>query len=190
LSVPNASTRRSPLLGDAVYVLTRAYMVSPHLSRAICPQAQDAATAPLPASVAPPIPKRGTTIAGMSDRAAGLRLAELLAPLSLVMDLRRGQPAEESIQSCLLATGLFRIMELPEEDVAVVFYASLLRHLGCTASSHEESLVLGDELAMRPVMNRMGAAARHRYRRDREVGYDPPHRRVHAERMWIRPCCC
>src|ERR1700737_1531554 len=70
------------------------------------------------------------------------------------MDLGRGQTAEESIQSCLLAIGLCRIMELPEEDVAVVFYASLLRHLGCTASSHEESLVLGDELAMRPVMNR------------------------------------
>jgi len=90
----------------------------------------------------------------MSDPAAGLRLAELLGPLSLVMDLGRGQPSEESIQSCLLATGLGRTMELPEADVAVVFYASLLRHLGCTASSHEESVVLGDELAMRPVMNR------------------------------------
>ena len=90
----------------------------------------------------------------MGDAAAGLRLAELLAPLSLVMDLGRGQPSEESMQACLLAVGLGRSMELPEADVAIVFYASLLRHLGCTASSHEESVVLGDELAMRPVMNR------------------------------------
>ncbi|HYR63892.1 MAG TPA: HD domain-containing phosphohydrolase [Actinomycetota bacterium] len=90
----------------------------------------------------------------MSDPAAALRLAELLAPLSLVMDLGRGQPPEESMQACLLAVGLGRSLELPEADVAVVFYASLLRHLGCTASSHEESLALGDELAMRPVLNR------------------------------------
>ena len=83
-----------------------------------------------------------------------LRLAELLAPLSLVMDLGRGQPPEESMQACLLATGLARVMQLAEADVALVFYASLLRHLGCTASSHEESAVLGDELVMRPVMNR------------------------------------
>src|SRR6266851_9522947 len=90
----------------------------------------------------------------MSDPAAALRLAELLAPLSLVMDLGRGQPPEESMQACLLAVGLGRRMDFSEPDVGAVYYASLLRHLGCTASSHEESAVLGDELALRPVMNR------------------------------------
>ncbi len=58
------------------------------------------------------------------------------------------------MEACLLATGLARVMQLTEADVSLVFYASLLRHLGCTASSHEESSVLGDELVMRPVMNR------------------------------------
>ena len=58
------------------------------------------------------------------------------------------------MQACLLATGLARVMQLAEADVSLVFYASLLRHLGCTASSREESSVLGDELVMRPVMNR------------------------------------
>jgi HD-GYP domain-containing protein (c-di-GMP phosphodiesterase class II) len=90
----------------------------------------------------------------MANPAAGLRLGELLAPLSLVMDLGRGQPPEESMQACLLAVGLGRRMDFSEPDVGAVYYASLLRHLGCTASSHEESAVLGDELALRPVMNR------------------------------------
>ncbi len=83
-----------------------------------------------------------------------LRLAEILAPLSLVMDLGRGQPAEESMAACLLATGLARRMELPESEVATVYYTTLLRHLGCTATAHEEAAVFGDELATRPTANR------------------------------------
>lgn len=88
------------------------------------------------------------------DEPADLHLAELLAPLSLVMDLGRGQPPEESMQACLLAVALGRSIDLPDAELGVVYYASLLRHLGCTASSHEESAVLGDELAVRPIMNR------------------------------------
>ncbi len=83
-----------------------------------------------------------------------LRLAEILAPLSLVMDLGRGQRAEDSMAACLLATGLARRMELAEGDVGTVYYSTLLRHLGCTATAHEEAAVFGDELAMRPTANR------------------------------------
>jgi HD-GYP domain-containing protein (c-di-GMP phosphodiesterase class II)/DNA-binding CsgD family transcriptional regulator len=79
-----------------------------------------------------------------------VRLIDILAPLSLVTDLGMGQPPEEAMMSCLLATGLARRMGLPEPEVADVYYATLLKHLGCTATAHEEARYLGgDELAGR-----------------------------------------
>lgn len=84
-----------------------------------------------------------------------LRLVELLAPLSLVTDLGMGAPDEQALRSCLVATGLARRMGLNEAATSDVFYATLLEHLGCTATAHEEATRLGgDELATRPVVSR------------------------------------
>lgn len=61
-----------------------------------------------------------------------------------------GQQPEKAIRSCLLATGLGRALGLPDEEVHDVYFASLLRHLGCTATaSLEARLFGGDELASR-----------------------------------------
>ncbi|MEX0629142.1 MAG: HD domain-containing phosphohydrolase [Chloroflexota bacterium] len=81
-----------------------------------------------------------------------VRLVDLLAPLSLVTDLGMGQPAEDAMRACFLGTGLARRMGLSEEDASHVFYTTLLRHVGCTASAHEEAAHIGgDELATRPL---------------------------------------
>jgi HD-GYP domain-containing protein (c-di-GMP phosphodiesterase class II) len=76
-----------------------------------------------------------------------LRLADLLAGLSVVADLGFGLPPEEAMRSCLIATELARLRNLPEQEVADTFYASLLFHVGCTAYSHETAAIFGDELA-------------------------------------------
>jgi HD-GYP domain-containing protein (c-di-GMP phosphodiesterase class II) len=79
-----------------------------------------------------------------------LRLADLLAALSQVTDLGMGQPPENAIRSCLLATSLARQMELAERDVADVYYATLLQHVGCTAYAHETAALFGgDDIAVR-----------------------------------------
>src|SRR5690606_33300468 len=84
-----------------------------------------------------------------------LRLAELLVPLSLMTDLGMGAPDEEAARACLVATGLARWLSLPEATVADVYYTTLLKHLGCTATAHEEAAHLGgDELATRPLFAR------------------------------------
>jgi hypothetical protein len=67
-----------------------------------------------------------------------LRLAELLAALSLVTDLARGRPAEEALRACLLATRLAGAMDLNREQASDVSYMTLLRFVGCTAPSHGE----------------------------------------------------
>lgn len=79
-----------------------------------------------------------------------LRLADLLAALSQVTDLGMGQPPDFAIRTCLLATGLARCMNLPERDVADVYYTAMLQHIGCTAYAHETAaMVNGDDIGFR-----------------------------------------
>ncbi len=84
-----------------------------------------------------------------------LRLAELLAALSVTTDLGMGQAPEKAIRSCLVATGLADRLELPGRQRRDVYYVTLLRHLGCTATASEEARLFGgDELVSRPVAER------------------------------------
>jgi HD-GYP domain-containing protein (c-di-GMP phosphodiesterase class II) len=84
-----------------------------------------------------------------------LRLADLLAALSLTTDLAMGQPTEKAIRASILATEMARHMRIPEPEVADVYYTTLLKHLGCTATSHEEVYLSGpNDLGMRVVAER------------------------------------
>jgi HD-GYP domain-containing protein (c-di-GMP phosphodiesterase class II) len=83
-----------------------------------------------------------------------LRLAEPLAALSLTTDLAMGQEPEKAVRTCLVAVELARALDLPDQSVRDVYYASLLQHLGCTATNHEEAYLVGDELAGRPQAER------------------------------------
>ena len=80
--------------------------------------------------------------------AAPLRLADLLASVSLLSDLGFGLPAEESMRSGIIATLLARRMGLSEADASDALYTTLLQHLGCIGFAHETSAVYGDELVV------------------------------------------
>ena len=86
--------------------------------------------------------------------ASGSGRADLLAAVSVATDLGMGQEPEKAICACLVATALARRMGTPEADVTDVYYTALLRHLGCTATAHEEAYLGGDELASRPAAER------------------------------------
>lgn len=78
------------------------------------------------------------------------RLAELLAALSLVTDLARGHPPEEAMRACVLAIELARHMGVRDPDLGHVYYTTLLRFVGCTATSHEYAVAFGgDDVAVR-----------------------------------------
>jgi HD-GYP domain-containing protein (c-di-GMP phosphodiesterase class II)/DNA-binding CsgD family transcriptional regulator len=84
-----------------------------------------------------------------------LRLADLLAALSLETDLGMGHPPEESMRTCLLATHLARRIGVPEAEVAPVYWTALLMHVGCTAYAHEQAALFGgDEIAVNDVGSR------------------------------------
>ncbi|GAC1645659.1 MAG: 3'3'-cGAMP-specific phosphodiesterase [Candidatus Dormibacteraceae bacterium] len=82
--------------------------------------------------------------------AAGLRVAELMAAVSLATDLGMGQPLEQALRTCLIAVRLAQNLGVTGEELSDVYYVALLRFLGCTADAHEMAeMVGGDEIAIR-----------------------------------------
>jgi len=78
-----------------------------------------------------------------------LRLAEVLATLSLATDLGLGQPMEYLLRTCLLASRLAERLGMAEDQRRTVYYTALLRWVGCTGHAHEASLLFGDEIGAR-----------------------------------------
>jgi HD-GYP domain-containing protein (c-di-GMP phosphodiesterase class II)/DNA-binding CsgD family transcriptional regulator len=78
-----------------------------------------------------------------------LRLAELIAALSLATDLGTGQPMEHALRTSYLAVGLARALGVSVQDEFDTYYLALLRFLGCTSEASEDAaLNAGDDLAM------------------------------------------
>lgn len=82
-------------------------------------------------------------------RGAGARRAEVLAALSISIDLGLGLPMEHVLRSSLIAAMLADELDLDEEQRATVYYTNLVLWIGCHADSHEFSRWFGDDLAMR-----------------------------------------
>jgi HD-GYP domain-containing protein (c-di-GMP phosphodiesterase class II) len=87
-----------------------------------------------------------------------LRLADLIAGLSIASDLGFGLPPESAMRSCVIATRLARFHGLAEDDVRDSFYTSLLLHVGCPGFSHETSALFGNELAVTRAVARTNLA--------------------------------
>ena len=81
---------------------------------------------------------RSSTKPGTDPRAARrLRLAEILASVSLATDLGTGQPLGHALRTCALATALAEELGCIAADVRTIHQFSLLRFLGCTADAAE-----------------------------------------------------
>jgi HD-GYP domain-containing protein (c-di-GMP phosphodiesterase class II) len=75
-----------------------------------------------------------------------LRLAELIALLSLGTDLGLGQPMEHMIRACLIALRLADYFDLDSRGRAVVYYSGLLAWVGCHTDAYEQAKWFGDDL--------------------------------------------
>jgi hypothetical protein len=86
----------------------------------------------------------------MGAPAAPARLADVVAALSSVSDLARGHPTDEAQRACLVALALARDRGIDGPALQDVYYTTLLRAVGCTATSHElAALVGGDDVGVR-----------------------------------------
>jgi len=80
---------------------------------------------------------------------AKVRLADLLIGLTTVADLGMGQPIGSAARTGHVALRVAMALGCRLETVSDVFYAGLLQHIGCTAYSHEASLLFADELSIK-----------------------------------------
>lgn len=81
--------------------------------------------------------------------AGEMRLAELVASLSLAVDLGLGQPMEHVLRQTVIALRLADRAGLGDEQREAAYYVSLLAWVGCIADSSELAHWFGDDIAMR-----------------------------------------
>jgi len=87
-------------------------------------------------------------VGGVSgDRRA--RLAELVAALSLGVDLGFGQPMEHVLRQCLIALRLADRAGLGEQDRMAVYYTALLVNVGCHSDAYEQAKWFGDDIRLK-----------------------------------------
>src|SRR6476661_8117038 len=77
------------------------------------------------------------------------RRVEVLAGLSVAIDLGLGQPAEHMLRSAVIAHGLADRLSLSHEQKATVYYTTLLMWIGCHADSQEYARWFGDDISVR-----------------------------------------
>ena len=80
---------------------------------------------------------------------SGVRLAELVAALSLATDLGLGQPQEHVLRQTLIARRVADAAGFEDWQRSAVFYVSLLAWVGCISDSHELARWFGDDRQFR-----------------------------------------
>jgi hypothetical protein len=88
-------------------------------------------------------------IGGGPGGGARVRLAELVAALSLGVDLGFGQPMEHVLRQCLIALRLAERVGLGDGERVVVYYTALLVNVGCHSDAHEQAKWFGDDIALK-----------------------------------------
>ena len=64
-----------------------------------------------------------------------VRLSEVLAGLSYALDLTEGQREGHAARSCLIGMRLAKAIGLPRADRSALFYALLMKDLGCSSNA-------------------------------------------------------
>jgi HD-GYP domain-containing protein (c-di-GMP phosphodiesterase class II) len=86
---------------------------------------------------------------GVRPAGKRVRLAELLAALSLGADLGMGLPMEHVLRQCLISMRLADRVGLDSQDRSVVYYTALLAWVGCHVDAYEQAKWFGDDLALK-----------------------------------------
>lgn len=79
-----------------------------------------------------------------------IRVAEILGALSHALDLTEGQPPGHCVRCCWIGINIGRALGLPEAELKDLYYALLLKDLGCSSNAARIcSLYLADDLSFK-----------------------------------------
>ncbi|MBA3894368.1 MAG: HD domain-containing protein [Gemmatimonadales bacterium] len=68
-------------------------------------------------------------------RDAAFRTSEILSALSCALDITEGQPPGHAVRTCLIGMRIAERAGVPAEDRGALFYALLLKDLGCSSNA-------------------------------------------------------
>jgi HD-GYP domain-containing protein (c-di-GMP phosphodiesterase class II) len=86
---------------------------------------------------------------GAEPEARPVRLAEIIAALSLGIDLGFSQPMEHVLRQCLIALRIADRIDLSDDARVAVYYSALLVNVGCHSDAHEQAKWFGDDIALK-----------------------------------------
>jgi response regulator RpfG family c-di-GMP phosphodiesterase/DNA-binding CsgD family transcriptional regulator len=90
-----------------------------------------------------------------------VRLAELLATVSLASDLAHDVPPESALRDALFSVRLARLAGWSRDDLSDTYYLALLYHVGCTgAVSIQSRMGAGDDVSVRRWLSEVDFANR------------------------------
>jgi HD-GYP domain-containing protein (c-di-GMP phosphodiesterase class II) len=72
-----------------------------------------------------------------------VRRSEVLAGLSYALDLTEGQRPGHAVRSCLIGMRLAEVLALPRDQRSTLFYALLMKDLGCSSNAARFAALFG-----------------------------------------------
>ena len=88
----------------------------------------------------------GSELLSSSDcliSATEIRLSEIIAAMSVALDVTTGQPAGHSMRSALIGMRLAQELRLDTADRSALYYALLLKDLGCSSNAAKMAYLFG-----------------------------------------------
>jgi HD-GYP domain-containing protein (c-di-GMP phosphodiesterase class II) len=76
---------------------------------------------------------------------SGFRLSEILSALSYALDITEGQPEGHAVRTCLIGMRLAQVVGFPAADRGALFYALLLKDLGCSSNAARLCAIFGTD---------------------------------------------
>ncbi|HXY33332.1 MAG TPA: hypothetical protein VEI07_03830, partial [Planctomycetaceae bacterium] len=75
--------------------------------------------------------------------ATEIRFSEIISALSVALDITQGQPQGHCMRSALIGMRLAEELRLPANERSALFYALLLKDLGCSSNAAKISYLFG-----------------------------------------------
>jgi HD-GYP domain-containing protein (c-di-GMP phosphodiesterase class II) len=80
---------------------------------------------------------------------SGVRLAEVIASLSLATDLGFGQPSEHMLRAARIGMRIGERLGLDTDQLATLYDVNILTYVGCSVYGNEASHLFGDDIEFR-----------------------------------------
>jgi putative nucleotidyltransferase with HDIG domain len=87
------------------------------------------------------VPAAGSAIG--ADAEATVRLSDVLSGLSYALDLTEGSRPGHSVRTCLIGMRIADVIGLPDEHRSSLFYALLMKDLGCSSNAARFAALFG-----------------------------------------------